>query len=345
MNFWQHQDKARSNTNLLVILFTLAVLIIAGLIGSLVYILFDKATSYHAFWCFIITLSVILIASIYRTYQLKTGGTFIAKQIGATFIGNKPQNPKWLRLRNVTTEIAIASRITPPKLYVLENENALNAFTAGHDLSDAIIVVTEGMLEHLNRDELQAVIAHEVGHILNKDIHLNLRIIGVLHGILMISELGKYLIDIAYRGNTLHRKSTNLNRHTSNRLSNYIAGIGLLLVVIGYVGLLSGRLIKAAISRQRELLADACAVQFTRQKLGLADALKKIAAHPYGSELNSQAMAEEFSHMLILTGYDVSKWLDSHPPIVERIKILDPSFNATKLTFLQRKLEAKFNNQ
>jgi len=335
MNFWQRQDKARSNTTLLVILFILSVVIIAGLVGVITYFFLHnnkqfsmssvaalKAASFSVFF----TMSAILYASACRIYELRSGGVAIAKQIGATFIGNKPQNPKWLRLRNVTTEIAIASRVVPPTLYVLEKEHALNAFAAGHNADDAIIVVTHGLLENLNRDELQAVIAHEISHILNNDIGLNLHITGFLHGLLVVWEWGRNMLDVPGH----------------SRAAVMLKTVGFFLLVIGSLGTLAGHLIKAALSRQRELLADACAVQFTRQQDGLANALKKIAAMPQGTELDNTAMAEEFSHMFILSGVGFDRWFDSHPPIIERIKLLDPDFNAMKLKFMQDKLIKQF---
>jgi len=357
MQFWQHKTAAKTNTKLLLLLFTLAVILVSSWFGGLIKFIFGGD---FIFWS-TITLVAILLSSARRTIQLQQNGSVLAENIGATFIGEKPQNPNWLRFRNTSKEMAIASRIKPPKLYVLENEQAVNAFATGHTQKDAVIVVTAGMLDLLNRDELQGVIAHEMGHIVNGDIEINLRLMGLLHGMLIIGRLGEMIIDIG--ANTV--KPTGLpdltgffgknkglkfiNSANDNEIAEgglnggslVLMAIGFGLLFLGFIGLAVGRLVKAAISRQRELLADASAVQFTRQTQSLANALKKMAALPAGCELYNHATAEEFSHMLIMPGQKILNLYATHPPILERIKLLDPSFNPTKLKFLQQKLAQK----
>jgi len=350
MQFWRHQASAKAITQRLYLLFALAVLIVSSWIGLITSLIGGS------FWTWsIITLICIVASSYIKCNQLRVKGSVLAEQIGATFIGEKPQDLAWLRFRNTATEMAIASRIVPPKLYVLENEGAVNAFAMGHTQKDAAIVVTNGMLQLLNRDELQGVIAHEMGHIVNGDIEINLRLMGLLHGILIIGRFGEMLIDIGALHNEFPKLSNGLGKISKkfdldglppsdipeeHKAFGFIPFfIGFFFLSLGYLGLAVGRLVKAAISRQRELLADASAAQFTRQSTSLANALKKMAALPQGTQFYDHATAEQFSHMLIMPGLRLMNLYASHPPILERIKRLDPSFNMTKLKFMRERLE------
>ena len=217
------------------------------------------------------------------------------------------------RLRNVVEEIAIASGVPVPKIYVLEHEAAINAFAAGYSPSDAVIAVTRGALDRLNRDELQGVIAHEFSHVLNGDMRLNIRLMGVLFGILMIGLIGRKILEHGRFGGR-------------NKGAGAILVAALVAMIVGYVGLFFGRMIKAGVSRQRERLADASAVQFTRQTTGLAGALKKIGGLDEGSRLNERSNAEEVSHMLFGDGVGFRGLFATHPPLVERIQELEPQF-------------------
>jgi Zn-dependent protease with chaperone function len=268
----------------------------------------------------LLTLAIIGCASLFRTASLRTGGAAVAHQFGATPVPEDTSDFNLRRLRNVVEEIAIASGVPVPQIFVLEEESAINAFAAGYAPSDAAITVTRGALNRLNRDELQGVIAHEFSHVLNGDMRLNIRLIGLLFGILVLAIIG--------------RKILNYGRFGRSRDGAPLLAVALGLLVVGYVGLFFGRLIKAGLSRQRELLADASAVQFTRQTGGLAGALKKLAGLPEGSRLGNPD-AEEVSHMLFGEGLKLSSLMATHPPLAERIKALDPSFKPGQLSELQ----------
>ncbi len=202
---------------------------------------------------------IVIAATLYRALTLAQGGAKVAQQLGATPLTKDISDFQLIRLRNVVEEIAIASGTPVPDIFVMDKELGINAFASGFSPADAAITVTRGALNALNRDELQAVIAHEFSHIQNGDMRLNTQLVGALFGISVIGLIGYRILRMRLRG----RNSGGI----------YLFAFGL--IVIGYVGLLSSRIIKAGINRQREYLADACAVQYTRQNIGLSGALKK----------------------------------------------------------------------
>jgi len=268
----------------------------------------------------LITLLFILGSSLFKASLLSSGGGRVATDMGGTQVPADVQDPLRRRLRNVVEEMAIASGVPVPEIYVLEEESSINAFAAGFTPSDAAVAVTRGTLELLDRNELQGVIAHEFSHILNGDMRLNIRLMGILYGILVLSLIGRLII----RGG--HHTSIVSSRR--NRGAPVIMVIGLGLAIVGGVGVFFARIIKASVSRQREYLADASAVQFTRQSGGIANALKKIGGYSAGSLIKS-ADPEEVSHMLFGTGARFSSLFATHPPLVERIQALDPEFKAS----------------
>ncbi len=240
--------------------------------------------------------------------------------MGGTLVPADVQDPLRRRLRNVVEEMAIASGVPVPEIYVLEEESGINAFAAGFTPSDAAVAVTRGTLELLDRDELQGVIAHEFSHILNGDMRLNIRLMGVLFGIMVLGLIGRLIV----RGG--HHTSIISSRRDRGAPVALVIGLGLM--VVGGIGVFFARVIKAGISRQREYLADASAVQFTRQSSGIANALKKIGGYSEGSLIKS-ADPEEVSHMLFGTGARFCSLFATHPPLVARIQALDPSFRDT----------------
>ncbi len=259
-----------------------------------------------------------LLASLIRTGTLARGGAQIAQMLGASEVSRNTNDPLHQRLINVVEEIAIASGLPVPRIFILEREPAINAFAAGLHASDAAITVTQGALERLDRAELQGVVAHEFGHILNGDTRLNQRLIGYCFGILVLALVGRWLL-----------RSARFTRRARNRGVSVAIFLGLALTIIGSVGMLFSRIIKAAVSRQRELLADASAVQFTREPSGLAGALKKIGG--FTANLSS-VDSEEVAHMLFGPGSKAFRGLfATHPPLIERIKALDPSFDGDLL--------------
>ncbi|PJK07253.1 peptidase M48 Ste24p [Lysobacteraceae bacterium NML08-0793] len=324
MNFFERQAAARRQSIRLLLLFALAVFCIVGAV-CLGFALLGASLKMLVVVAFI-TLLVIAAGSLYRLNSLRDGGEAIARQLGGSEVPVHTQDFQLQRLRNVVEEIAIASGVPMPRLFVLEREKAINAFAAGYTPSDAAIAVTRGALEKLNRDELQGVIAHEFSHILNGDMRLNIRLIGVLFGILLIGLAGKSLLE-------------NLNRlsrggRSRDNSAELVLITGLLLFAVGYTGVFFGRLIKAGVSRSREMLADASAVQFTRQTTGLAGALKKVAALSVGSQLRETDKAEEVSHMLFGDGLGLSGLFATHPPLLARIQALEPGFAAKDLEAL-----------
>ncbi|WNC70015.1 M48 family metallopeptidase [Thalassotalea nanhaiensis] len=267
--------------------------------------------------------AVIFAGSAYKSMSLGHGGKAIAEMLGGRLVSHSTSDINEKKLLNVVEEMAIASGTPVPAVFLLEHEYGINAFAAGFKNSDAVIGVTRGCIDDLTRDELQGVVAHEFSHILNGDMRLNMRLIGVLHGILLMGYIGYYILR-SVRGS---RKNT-----------LPIIGLGAGLVVIGFGGNFFGNLIKASVSRQREYLADASAVQFTRSKDGIANALNKISS--VGSVLDSP-QAPQMSHAYFSTG--VSSFVESmfatHPPIDKRIKRISPYFFINKKVKKQEKKE------
>lgn len=321
MDFFQHQERARRKTGLLVLYFVLAVIAIVVCVNlALLLTLFwadfqsvEQASRWftHPFtyWISGLTLAVMIFGCLIKLWQLRNGGKGLADMLGARHIPMDSTDSSEKQLINVVEEMSIASGIPAPQLYVLDKESGINAFVAGFRPSETVLVVTQGTLEELHRDELQGVIAHEFSHIFNADMRLNLRLLTVLAGILALGKVGEYLI----RGR---------RRSSSSRKGGGLFFAGLALMVIGYLGLFFGRLIKAAISRQRELLADASAVQFTRNPAGLGGALIKIR-NGNGSHL-ATPHAEDMSHMCFgeTLRFRLRNLLGTHPPLDERLSAL-----------------------
>jgi Zn-dependent protease with chaperone function len=260
-----------------------------------------------------------VVGTLYKSIALQEGGAVVVRLLGGRLVDPASSALEERELLNVVEEMALASGTTVPPVYVLDNEAGINAFAAGFSPGDAVVAVSRGALNHLKRDELQGVIAHEFSHILNGDMRLNLRVIGLLHGILLLALIGQILVRLAgNRGSSRDSKG-------NGQLAFLLLGVAL--VVIGWAGVFFGRLIKCAISRQREFLADASAVQFTRNPDGIAGALKKIGGLAEGSRITSPH-AEEACHLFFSMGVpSITGLLATHPPLVERIRRLDPSFD------------------
>jgi Zn-dependent protease with chaperone function len=343
MNFFERQAAARKASRRLIALFALAVL---GIVLAVNFVLLvalgmlgEQQVAAHgglgpylqanAGMILTVTLgtaAVIGVASLVRMGSLRSGGSAVALSLGGVQVAEDTTDPQLRRLRNVVEEIAIASAVPVPAIFVLEEEQAINAFAAGYSPSDAAIAVTRGALERLNRDELQGVVAHEFSHVLNGDMRLNIQLMGVLFGILVLAIAGRRIL--------WH------TRGGRSRDAAAIVAIALALTVIGYVGVFFGRMIKAGVSRSREMLADASAVQFTRQTAGIAGALKKIAGLEEGSRLVA-ADTEEVSHMLFGEGVGLSSMMSTHPPILERIRALEPGFDPKALGELKTRWSRK----
>ncbi|MCG9773929.1 M48 family metallopeptidase, partial [Vibrio diabolicus] len=335
MNFFDHQDTARQRTGLLVFLFSLAVVTITGLVSVLSIGIYYGVTGEHfdqetaltyVLLCFAGVLLVVAISSMVRLSALTSnGGRGVAESIGGKLISSNTLDAKHRQLLNVVEEMAIASGIPVPPVYVMQEERGINAFAAGMSIDDAVIGVTQGALDSFTRDELQGVIAHEFSHILNGDMRLNTRLIGVLFGITCIAHFGHLVLD-----NTHHTSRVSRSSSDSDKGFAVIMLIAIICLVLGWIGTLFGSMIKAAISRQREFLADASAVQFTRNDQGIAGALKKIGSHMAGSSLNTKA-SDEMSHMMFgqskLSGF--SGLFATHPPLEERIRRIEPGWDGS----------------
>ncbi len=324
MDFFAHQEAARRRTGILVACYALAV---AGIIGALYLVVLaifgaasDETSAAPRLWQPALlawvaagVLAVVLAGTLIRLAQLSRGGSAVALSLGGRLVSPRTTVTRERRLLNVVEEMALAAGIATPRVYLLDNEAGINAFAAGFTPRDAVVGVTRGCVESLSRDELQGVIAHEFSHIMNGDMRLNLRLMGVLFGILALTFIGRALLRTAYLGGAGGRRSRG-----DKRGGNPLPLLGLALIAIGYIGVFFANLIKSAVSRQREFLADASAVQFTRNPDGLAGALARIGRQ--GSRL-AAPRAGEASHLFF--GDAIVRHFGglfaTHPPLQERI--------------------------
>ncbi len=328
MNFYARQAEARQQTRRLVLLFIVAVLAVGAAVNFVVLtvlaslegrgLVFPNGTWLAAHPGSIVITSLVVLAiigfaSLYKSMALRAGGGVVAHDLGATRIDRTQQDPLRRRLFNVVEEMAIASGVPMPEVYVLDHEAGINAFAAGHSPANAAVAVTRGALEKLNRSELQGVIAHEFSHVLNGDMRLNTRLIGILFGLMVLVMIARTVMRHAPRSSGRSKGG-----------AGFIVLAALAVMIVGYIGVFFGRIVQAAVSRQRERLADASAVQFTREPQGLKGALVKIGAHEHGSRL-ADARTEEVAHMLFASG--LSRAFSTHPPLEERIRALDPGFD------------------
>ena len=341
MDFFEEQAQARKRTLVLAVLFAIAVAGVTAAVYVLAIFVYGLVASDAAGFAYMAgrhddvaglagslwspsvfllsctgTAVVVGLGSLYKIAQLRDGGAAVARSLGGRQVEPDSTKLEERRLLNVVEEMAIASGVPTPDVYVLDREPGINAFAAGKTTSDAAIGVTQGTLQLLRRQELQGVIAHEFSHILNGDARINLRAIGLLHGIFLLALIGRFLI----RGSST----------SSKKEGGGVALVGLGLLIIGSVGVFFGRMLQSAISRQRELLADASAVQFTRDTDGLVGALKKIGGSAAGSYLGTPA-ADEASHIFFANGVKrlrlFAGLFRTHPPLAERIRKLEPQWD------------------
>ncbi|AOY87166.1 peptidase M48 [Marinobacter salinus] len=327
--FFQRQASARRNTSLLVCLFLTAVALITlavCLVGYFVTRSESSALAFHhwllsrhGLWTAGAVVALIVAGSLIRWIDLAGGGARVANMVGARAIDPDTRDNDERKLRNIVEEMAIASGVPVPELYVMDNETGINAFVAGYTSGEAVLVVTHGAITQLSRDELQGVVGHEFSHIFNGDMRLNVRLIALLAGILMIGQIGTFLLRASFFSS--HRS---LRSSRDSRGQAAIGVIGIALLVIGYLGVFFGRLIQAAVSRQREMLADASSVQFTRNPEGIAGALFKIGLK--GGYLDTTSHASDMNHMCFgeSARMKFTALLASHPPIEERINRIQP---------------------
>jgi Zn-dependent protease with chaperone function len=331
MDFFAQQARVRGSSRRLVALFVLAVIAIVTAIDAVVWFTMGhhpvdgepaRSNLPLLFTSSAVVLGGIGLSSLFRIMSLSGGGKTVAESVGAVSVPPDTRDPQLRQLRNVIEEVAIAVGVPVPDIYLMEEEPGINAFAAGYSASDAAVCVTRGCLDNLSRDELQGVIAHEFSHVLNGDMRLNIRLMGLLFGILVLAIVGRKVI--WFGGGRSSRRDGG---------GGQVWMIGLALIVVGYIGYFFARLIQAAVARSRESLADASAVQFTRQTDGIAGALKKIAILSEGSELQV-ANKQEVAHMLFGEAGTFNALFATHPPLLQRIRALEPGFREEDLTRL-----------
>ena len=332
MDFFASQDLARRKTKWLVVYFVLAVVcMIVGIYAVVIIALGvsdvqigQEGGKLYWFEPVILVAVTTLVSfvvgsgSLYKIMELRGGGVSVATTLGGRRLLPNSRDPEERRILNVVEEVALAAGTPVPPVYLLDEEQGINAFAAGYTIDDAVIGINRGTIHQLSRDELQGVIAHEFSHILNGDMRMSIRMMGVLHGIQILALIGYFVL----RGFGAGRRSSR-----DNKGAGAILLIAVGLIVIGWAGLFFARIIKASVSRQREYLADASAVQFTRNPDGIAGALKMIGASQFGSQMKAP-QAEVASHMYFASmfGRSFSGLFATHPPLVPRIQKVDPRF-------------------
>ncbi|NML85232.1 M48 family metalloprotease [Polaromonas sp.] len=315
MRFFDQQEQARAQTLRLLLLFGVTVIALVVAVNVALALAWRAVTpglsGYPAYF-FAVNTTVILLFVLggwwLETSALQGGGEALARQAGAREAWPSVRDAE-RRLCNIVSELAIAVNMKPPRAMVLTRQHGINAFAAGWDESDAVVAVTQGALDCLSRDELQGLLAHEFSHLREGDTRLNMRLAGMVFGLEMVFNLGASLYNADDRG--------------ERSLLSLLALPGLAIMATGSLGWLAGRALKAAVSRQREFLADARAVQFTRSKDGLGGVLRKVAGEQTGSRLSggvSQALHPSVQHMLLVSASSPARWLASHPPLAERIR-------------------------
>ena len=347
MDFFTSQDQARKKTGRLIILFIIAVIIMIAVLHvvtataiTMIQLKTQPDIQQNAQYLTpylnplvfaavtVATLLIVFLGSAYKTAQLSAGGHVVAEMLGGKLIQQNTSDLNERKVLNVVEEMAIASGVPVPPVYLMNQEKGINAFAAGFSQKDAVISVTRGTIAILSRDELQGVIGHEFSHILNGDMRMNIRLIGILNGILVIGMMGYFIMRfLPFTGG---RRSSSSKDSGNGMILVAILMVSLAMIVVGFVGLFFGNLIKAAVSRQREFLADASSVQFTRNPDGIAGALQKIGGYTIKSKIDNPN-APQSSHMFFSDGMfkGVSGMLATHPPLPERIKRILPSWDGT----------------
>jgi Zn-dependent protease with chaperone function len=341
MDFFEQQHRARRNTGWILLAFALAVASIVlsiNVVGGYIYLISTErpvlpvvpalAAVPHSAYVVttLVVLGLILAGSLMRVHELSEGGVAVAEMVGARRIARDTGNPDEKRLLNVVEEMALASGIAVPQVFVMDRESTINAFAAGYSPHEAAVIVTDGALKLLDRDQIQGVVAHEFSHILNGDMRLNIQLLGVIAGVVLIGSAGGFLMRVGSGGSYQDNYRYDSRGDVRGEMRVLFICLGITLWLVGAIGVVAGRLIKAGVSREREFLADASAVQFTRNPDGIGGALYKISER--GSAIVGRH-AEEVSHMCI--GPPVGQllefpWMRTHPPIEERMeRVIGPA--------------------
>ncbi len=353
MDFFASQELARKNTRKLIGLLVLTVVVLILAIYALVLLIFGGLSKGGEtvneligtrfltldnlgliIAISVVVISVVSIGSLLKTFELRRGGASVADMLGGRRLLPNTTDFSERRILNIVEEMSLASGVPVPPVYVLDQEPGINAFAAGHTIDDAVIGVNRGTIEKLNRNELQGVIAHEFSHILNGDMRMSLRMIGLLHGIQGIALIGYYVL----RSASYMSSGRSSNNDKGGGPAAVLLALGVGLLAIGSIGLFFARLIKASVSRQREYLADASAVQFTRLPDGISGALKMIGANHQTSKVEAPD-AESISHMFFanMAGSKLQSFFATHPPLVPRIQRIEPRFGGNFGEYLQQR--------
>jgi Zn-dependent protease with chaperone function len=303
--------------------------VIVGFIGHPMEVL--RHHPEYVVWTSLIVIGTMLIASWHKSSELRAGGAVVARSLGGVQVMPSDDDLKRKRLLNIVEEMAIAARIRKPQVFVLPNEPGINAFAAGHSPDEAAVAVTQGALDQLDRDQLQAVIGHEFSHILNGDMRINMRLTAWIFALFVLT-------DIAVRI---------MRKRGGGKGAARVKAVALGVFIAGSVGLFAGRLLQAAVSRRREHLADASSVQFTRNPQALQGAFITMAASPEGSRLQ-HASAVNVAHMFFAGSEAVwakklgTGWFSTHPSLEDRVRTLDARVSSTKFrTLVSRRRRAR----
>jgi len=337
MDFFEAQDRAKQATWKLLGFYFAAVILIILSVYLVSLLLLGYASGgigqpWNPVLFFLVssfTLILIVSGTLFRIAQLRKGGSAVAEMLGGRKVDSSSSDPNEQKLVNIVEEMSIASGLPLPDIYLLDREENINAFAAGFGTDDAAVGVTRGAIEQLNRDELQGVIAHEFSHIFNGDMRLNIRLIGILNGILLIHIMGMLLMRSTFFMGSGRRSS---NNDSGGNAKIALLLLGIALIVIGYIGMMFGRMIQAAVSRQREYLADAAAVQYTRNPDGIAGALEKIGRMKKGAEIKD-GHSMEFSHMFFANSFHTAldRLFATHPPLDKRIQAIQPGRDSSHI--------------
>ncbi len=338
--FFERQETQRSYTRWLVLgfiaafaLVTLVInaVVIVGFIGHPMYVL--RHHPEYIVWTSLIVVGTMLIASWHKSSELRAGGAVVARSLGGVPVMPSDDDLKRKRLINIVEEMAIAARIRKPQVFVLPDEPGINAFAAGHSPDEAAVAVTQGALDQLDRDQLQAVIGHEFSHILNGDMRINMRLTAWIFALFVLTDLAVRI----------------MRKRGGGKGAAQVKAVALGVFIAGSVGLFAGRLLQAAVSRRREHLADASSVQFTRNPQALQGAFITMAANPAGSRLQ-HASAVNVAHMFFAGSEAVwahklgTGWFSTHPSLEDRVRALDARVSSTKFRSLvsdqKRKMSA-----
>ena len=328
--FFDRQEKARSLTARLLFIYVLGALALSLLpYATLMFLLgpFEKPTPQNPvlslvkqwwdpdlfMWTGGAALLIVAGASLFKWIELSGSSGRIAEELGGTRVSEIPTEAKQQQLRNVVEEMCLAANLPTPEIYVLEDERGINAFACGMPDKKPVVAVTQGALDHFTRDELQAVVAHELGHIRNKDTPLNLRLVALAFGLFALTIVGRIFLYNSMR-----------SRGDKNNNAIGVALFGLMFLLCGLLGIVFGQLMQAAVSRQREHLADADATQLTRNPQALANALRRIGGFYWHGRIETPK-AMEAAHLFFASG--VSSLFATHPPLEERIRALEPDWD------------------